>query len=472
MESLWNALKSLSIWQMVVLVAVLFGSGAAVYYVYLDRTRPETTELAENQQLIPIRYGDIVNQVSTNGNLAFPEREFVHFSIKGTIGTLLVAEGDTVSAGQELARLDTATVSALEETAAQARVDLLEAEEALEELLETQSEIVLALERAAAEEEIADVKHRIHLAQEALDEALDPEIPTLLDLETLKERIAATELQIQQLQDEREDLLNPVVILGTPTDTNQQVKAQEELIADARVKLQQAIDSKDELVTRNLEPDYERELAEARQGKVDAEKELASIEEALADLAPSQRQLLEASQARLKAEIALDAANQALDDFQDTHGSELSNRRRERAEVEADLTAAQNTLASLQEAYDSGTLGLSSNIQRWEAYTLNLTDELERVRFGIVSQEEELEADIALAETALTEAEELLAELEQGPDALERQALEARAEAIVANQEVADRDLEELERPAVDPQELALREARIVLAQANLGPGH
>ena len=462
MESLWNAIKSLAVWQIIVLVVVLFGSAAAVYFVYADRTQPVPTELAENQQLIPVRYGDIVNQVSTNGNLAFPERETLRFGIRGAIGELLVEEGQTVSVGQELARLDAPTIATLEEAVAQARVDLLDAEEALVELLEPATEAALALERAAAEEAVADARHQVLLAQDALDVALEPVIPTLMDVEAQKERIAATELSIQTIQDEREDLLNPEL------PTHREIKAQEELIADARVKLQEAIDAKDELLNRNLNPDYEMNLADARQKQADADKELAEIEDSLAGLAPSQRELVEASQARLKARIALDEANQALEDFRNTHGSTLTNRRNEKQALESDLAAAQTTLASLQDAYDSGTLGLSSNIHRWQTYTANLERELEEVRFGIVSQEEELESEIALAETALQEADDNLAEVKRGPDPVERAALEARAKAIHANMEVVERDIAELERPEVDAQELALKEAQIVLAEATV----
>ena len=462
MESLWNAIKSLAIWQILVLVVVLFGSAAAVYFVYADRTQPEPTELAENQQLIPIQYGDIVNQVSTNGNLAFPERETVQFGIKGTVGEILVEEGQTVGLGQELARLDAPTIATLEEAVAQARVDLLDAEEALAELMEPPTEVTLALEQAAAEEAVAAAKYQVLLAQDALLVVLDPEMPTLMDVEAQRERIAATELSIQTIQDEREDLLNPEL------PTHREIKAQEELIADARVKLQEAVESRDELLNRNLQPDYEMNLADALQKQADAEKELAEIRVAMADLAPSQRELVEATQGRLKAQIALDEANQALEDFLDTHGSTLTNRRIEKQDLEADLSAAQTTLVSLQDSYSSGTLGLASNIHRWEIYAVNLETELEEVRFGIVSQVEEMEADVALAETALVEAIDHLAEVEQGPDPVERAALEARVKAIHANTEVVQRDLAELERPEVDPHEVALREAQIVLAEATV----
>ncbi len=462
MEALWNAIKSLAIWQILVLVAVLFGSAATVYLVYADRTQPEPTELADNQQLIPIRYGDIVNQVSTNGNLAFPEREILRFGIKGAVGDILVEEGQTVRVGQELARLDAPTIATLEEAIAQARVDLLNAEEALAELVKPATEATTELERAAAEEAIAAARYQVQLAQDALEVALDPVIPTLMDVEAQKERIAATELALQTIQEEREDLLNPAL------PTHREIKAQEELIADARVKLQEAIDAREELLHRDLNPDYEMNLADALQKQADAEKELAAIEESLADLAPTQRELVEATQGRLKAQIALDEANQALEDFLDTHGSTLTNRRIEKQDLEVDLSAAQSTLLSLQDAYDRGTLGLASNIDRWQIYTVNLEEELEQVRFGIVSQVEELEAEVALAETGLQEAIENLAEVEKGPDPVERAALEARAKAIHANMEVVHRDLAELERPEVDPQELALKEAQIVLAEATV----
>ena len=462
MESIWGAIKSLAAWQIVSLVVVLFGSAAAVFFVYADRTQPESTELAANQQLIPIRYGDIVNQVSTSGNLVFPERETLRFGIKGTIGEFLVDKGQTVNVGQELARLDAPTIATLEEALAQARVDLLDAEETLEELMEPASEATRSLERAAAEEAVAGARHQVMVARDALELALDPAMPTLVDLEAQKERIAATKLSIQTIQDEREDLLNPEF------PTRQEIKTQEELIASARVKLQEAIDARDYLLNRDLNLDYEMDLAEALQKQADAEKELSEIGESLANLSPSHRELVEAIQARLRAQIALDEAKQTLEDFLEAQGSTLTRRRIEKQELESDLSAAQITLGSLREAYDQGTLGLASNIDRWQTYTVNLEEELEQVRFGIVSQVEELETEVALAAAALQEADETLAEVEQGPVPVERAALEARAKAIHANMEVTQRDLAELERPQVDTLERELKEAQVVLAEATV----
>ena len=462
MEALWNAIKSLAIWQVIVLLVALFGSAGAVYFFYADTTGTDSAQLSENQQLIPIRYGDIVNQVSTNGNVAFPERETLRFGIAGVLGQVLVEEGQRVAVGQEVARLDSSSIASLEETVARLRVDLLQAEEDLALLLEPRSPVVMAQERAAAREVVAAARYEAQLAEEALAEVLEPEVPTFLDLKTLKERIAATELLIEQREEERDDLLNPEL------PTEQEVKAQEELVADARLKLQEAIEARDLLQSRNLQPDYEMKVAESRQKQADAEKELADIEEALADLEPSERELLEATQNRLKAQIALDEAILALDDFIQSQGSDLTNRRKEKLEIETEIAGASDTLASLKEAYDSGTLGLAFNISRWEQYLSALEEELHDVRSGIVSQVEELESNLAVAQANLLEAEENLAELGNGPDSLERESLEARAKTIIANREVVDRDLSELEEPAVDPLELALAQARIVLAEATL----
>jgi multidrug efflux pump subunit AcrA (membrane-fusion protein) len=462
MEALWNAIKSLTVWQAVILVVVLFGTAAGTYWFYTDAAQPEAQELAENQQVIPIRYGDIVNQVSTNGKLDFPERETVSFTVKGNIGALLVEEGQQISEGQELARLDQVALASLEQAIAQARVDLLDAQDALAELLEPPNPAQQELEWVTAEEKIADARFKVQQAEEALEETLNPELPTFRDMKAQKVHIADVQLQLQQLEEEREELLNPE--LPTAAD----IKAQEELIAEARLNLQRAVEERDELLSRNLLPDYDLKLAESYQGDIGAEKELADIQEALAELVPTEQQLVEATQARLQAQIALDEAKLALEDFKDTHGSRLTSRRQEKADLETILTGARNTLAALQAAYAKGAIGLRYNIRRWETYVESLEEELEEVRVGIVTEVEELETNVDAALVALAEADAKLAELAAGPDALELQTLEAKALAIIASQEVADRDLAELKPPEVDALELALLDARIALADATL----
>lgn len=464
METLWNALKSLSIWQALLLLAVMFGAAAGVYSLYARAATPSAAaaELTENEQIIPVGYGDIINQVSTNGNLDFPERETAFFSVKGVLGQLLAAEGQSVRQGEALARLDAAAVVALEESVAQARFDLMQADDALQDLQESPDAAQYALDRAAALQKVADARFKLHQAREALSDLLNPELPTAADLKQQEEKIADARLKLQQARESREELLNP----ESPTAAD--LKQQEEKVADARLKLQQAIDDRDDFISKNRRPDYALKIAELDQGRADAAKELAEIQESLDALSPTEKQLVEARQAVQKAQAALDSAEQALENFKDQHGSTLITRRREKADLETRLNQARATLAELQADYDKGVLGLYANIRRWQRYIEVLEPELEDLRTGIAGQVEELELSVEVAAAALQETKDKLAELEQGPDAREIQALQAKAETILAQQEVADRDRAELAAPDVDPVELALKEAQIALAEATV----
>ena len=129
-----KAIKTLKRWQIVALGLVLIGAGGSAYTVYGKTNGPGLEGLTENQEIITAQYGDLVNQVSTNGSLVFPEKEGLAFGTEGEIVELLVQEGQRVSKGDLLAKLDQVTVASLEKAVAQARLDLQSAEEVLEDI--------------------------------------------------------------------------------------------------------------------------------------------------------------------------------------------------------------------------------------------------------------------------------------------------------------------------------------------------
>ena len=133
MEAVLAGLKALKLWQIGVLAAVLVGAGGAVYGVYALASGSGTAALTEDQQLIPVQYGNLVNQVSTNGRLIFATRELLTFGSQGTVGEVLVEEGQPVQEGELLARLDADSVASLEKLVAQARVTERNAEDDLAE---------------------------------------------------------------------------------------------------------------------------------------------------------------------------------------------------------------------------------------------------------------------------------------------------------------------------------------------------
>ena len=120
----------------VLVVAVLAAVGIAAAAVWYMETRGgDEMALEEGQQLVEVRRGDLVNQVTSSGSIVFPNREELSFGVAGTVSALLVAEGDEVTAGQQLARLDDETAAEMERDVAQAEVDLQASQDALTEAM-------------------------------------------------------------------------------------------------------------------------------------------------------------------------------------------------------------------------------------------------------------------------------------------------------------------------------------------------
>jgi multidrug efflux pump subunit AcrA (membrane-fusion protein) len=126
-------LGPLYLWQALVLAAVFVAAiGGAL--VGLDLRDDEGgASLADGEQLVPAQIGDLINVVSTDGSLSFPNVETARFESRGTVGDVLVEEGDTIRLGDVLATLDAASVVDLQNRAARAEVTLREAEEDLAE---------------------------------------------------------------------------------------------------------------------------------------------------------------------------------------------------------------------------------------------------------------------------------------------------------------------------------------------------
>ena len=123
-------------------------------------------ELAQNQQLIPVQYGDLTNQVSTNGNLIFPNRETLTFGTQGTVAEVQVEEGEQVEEGQRLLTLDGATVASLEEARRKGAARSAKRQEALAE----ENDPHTPLDMAQAEANVANARLSVINAQKALDE--------------------------------------------------------------------------------------------------------------------------------------------------------------------------------------------------------------------------------------------------------------------------------------------------------------
>ncbi|MCZ6788638.1 MAG: efflux RND transporter periplasmic adaptor subunit, partial [Chloroflexi bacterium] len=169
MQAAFDQIKGISPWQILILFAILLGGAGASYGVYALVSGSSQLELAQNQQLIPVQYGDLTNRVSTNGSIIFSTREALAFGTQGTVAEVFAEEGERVEDGDLLLRLDDATVASLEESVANARFVLRNAEEALALANDPHT----PLDIAQAEANVANASLSLMNAQKALDEVQD-----------------------------------------------------------------------------------------------------------------------------------------------------------------------------------------------------------------------------------------------------------------------------------------------------------
>ena len=126
---------------------------AVVYFVILDDVDDSTGELLE----APVTLGNLVDSVSSDGTIVFPERSVMSFGSAGTVDEVLVEIGDNVSLGQELARLDPLTSSNLAADVEEARSALEDAVGKLDDAVSGATDLSIAKARAAVTDTQEDV---------------------------------------------------------------------------------------------------------------------------------------------------------------------------------------------------------------------------------------------------------------------------------------------------------------------------
>ena len=190
------AIRGIKPWQAAVLVVVLVVASGATYGVYNMVNDAGSNVLEEGQQSIPVQRGDLINQVYTNGSLVFPNKEALRFGSQGTVGQVSVEEGNVVAQGQLLASLDSASKAALERAAAQARVDLRDAQDLLDEIasgpdideLQSAQDSVTSAQKdvdsANGDLKLAnrEWEGKLETAQEALDSSQEEYLQTLPEM--------------------------------------------------------------------------------------------------------------------------------------------------------------------------------------------------------------------------------------------------------------------------------------------------
>ncbi|WFG35273.1 HlyD family efflux transporter periplasmic adaptor subunit [Candidatus Lucifugimonas marina] len=139
---------------------------AVVAYFGAQQFLLSDDDVADDRRAVAVQRGTLLDDITASGSVSFPELESLRFDISGTVGEILVEEGESVGEGQPLILLDDVTISSLESAVANAEITLQDAGEDLAELLGGAT----SLERAIAESNLADARVASMNAASALAE--------------------------------------------------------------------------------------------------------------------------------------------------------------------------------------------------------------------------------------------------------------------------------------------------------------
>lgn len=143
----------------------------------------------------PVKAEESASLINATGVVLPAQRAALSLQSAGQAAEVLVAEGDRVPAGQVLVRL--AGKEAAEAAVAAARLDLLDAQQALDRLQE-----VAALKAAQAQQDIAAAQEAVVAAERELDDYDEDKYED--DLDRARERLVDEEEDLQDAKDDFE----------------------------------------------------------------------------------------------------------------------------------------------------------------------------------------------------------------------------------------------------------------------------
>jgi len=164
----------------IIVVAVL---SAGVYFIWTIRSQRQAAAAA-NLQTVPAGRGDLTATVGATGEVRANQTAILNWQTSGSVGEVNVLAGAAVTAGQVLAALEQAS---LPQSVILAQADLVNAQKALDDLLNSQLQSALALQ--AVED-----------ARQALEDARNPELLQARALEAIANSQKAMELAERNLR--------------------------------------------------------------------------------------------------------------------------------------------------------------------------------------------------------------------------------------------------------------------------------
>lgn len=174
-------------WIIVIVVLAAIGGGAYLYLKNRNQSSQQT-----DYQTATVTQGSIASTVSTSGSVRSANSAEVDWQTSGQVSTLDIQVGQTVKSGQELAKLNSNTVSS---TVLNAQQTLLDAQNNLQSLQQS------SLTTAQAEQALATAQSNLATAQDTLNAAEQPTNANAVTINQYQADLELAQLKLQKLQE-------------------------------------------------------------------------------------------------------------------------------------------------------------------------------------------------------------------------------------------------------------------------------
>ncbi len=336
--------------RIVLAVLVLAAVGVGGYWFYQNKmvSAASTTSGTTYTQVVQVKQGSLDATVSVVGELDAEQSASLAFEkMSDTINLLALAvqAGNVVTTGQVLATIDAASY---QQALDQAKSDLLAAEETLADLQEPAT----ALEIAQADVAVSKAKVALQTAQDALDELVNPDIPSL-EAAVASAKSALANAQANVLAQEQDTVAKTQLdqlIYAESTPTAEYTRLASETYSDdlyqdrLNLAYNKMMDTQDARVSNQL--NSQSDVLQAQMTLRNAQTTLTDAQEALAEAKGGGDASTSSALALAQAKVAV---NQAKVDLQAA----------QEARQELDAGADATDFATAQAAVDEKRLAVS-----------------------------------------------------------------------------------------------------------------
>ena len=188
-------------WQLSTISIVAIIAVTAIYFTYTNYANQDDSGESTDIRNIPVRYGDIKNEISVSGTLKPAIKESLYFSASGKVKNIYVEEGQRVTKGTPLARLDNETVANLSEKVAEDEIAVRNARDSLDSIKNPNVSLSIAnlnKDLAAANVDLSNAKEHLNLLEN----------PSEITLAQLNLNITEAKHFLNQKQSELDDLIS------------------------------------------------------------------------------------------------------------------------------------------------------------------------------------------------------------------------------------------------------------------------